>query len=468
MLPKLNTRIPGPKSRALARKLRRYESQNITYIDQKFPIFWERAKGANIWDVDGNCFLDFTCAFGVTTLGHSHPEICGALESQSRKLLHAMGDVHPSDLKPLLCEKLSHITFEKWTKNKRRKLLGKTILCNSGFEAVEAALKTAYLKTKKRGVLAFSGSYHGLGYGAVDTTGWKEFRDPFKKQIANFTTFVPYPYCYRCPFKSHSCARGKWIQGHPACSSECRNELHTLIISKLRDNKIGSILVEPIQGRGGEIIPPAWFLPLLRQVADEYHIPLIFDEIYTGFGRTGSFFACEDNGGQPVIPDIICLGKALTGGFPLSACVGKSELMDEAWPLSTGEAIHTSTFLGNPLGCAMALKSLKIFEKVFHTKKRMALSHSLHAQLIPLMNINPLVGDIRVKGLMAGIELIDHKGSPHSKLCGSIMSESLARGIILLGGGIHHNVISINLSLKSEQKEIIFLVENLKMILAKK
>nr|WP_306469586.1 aminotransferase class III-fold pyridoxal phosphate-dependent enzyme [Oscillatoria laete-virens] len=449
--------------------MRRYESQNVTYIDSKFPIFWDRAKGANVWDVDGNRFLDFTCAFGVTTLGHSNPQIVSALQRQSRKLLQAMGDVHPSALKPLLCEQLSAITFERWTKKRPHKLRGKTILCNSGFEAVEAALKTAYLKTKKREVLAFTGSYHGLGYGAVDVTGWKEFRDPFKRQIARFTTFVPYPYCYRCPFDNTAPNRTTCAGSDqsPACSASCQGKLRDTIRSKLSEGKIGAILVEPIQGRGGEIIPPGWFLPMLREFANEFGIPLIFDEIYTGFHRTGSFFACEDVGdGSGVIPDMICIGKALTGGFPMSACIGENRLMDEAWPESTGEAIHTSTFLGHPVGCAMALESIQAHLRTFDNGRVGELSGRMSDGLFHLMQDHPIIGDIRVKGLMAGVELIDKQGRPDAKGCFALMKSGLEHGLILLGGGVHHNVLSLNLNLCLSLTEIDYLISILNTILS--
>ncbi len=462
MLPKIVTPIPGPRSRVLARKLRRYESQNVTYTDPEFPVFWEKARGANVWDVDGNRFLDFTCAFGVTTLGHSNPKIVSALQKQSRNLLHAMGDVHPSALKPLLCEKLSAITFERWSQKCPRKLRGKTILCNSGFEAVEAALKTAYLKTKKRGVLAFTGSYHGLGYGALDATGWPEFREPFKKQIARFTTFVPYPYCYRCPFGNTAPNRAKCAGPGPppVCSPSCRSRLRDMIRSKLREGKIGTILVEPIQGRGGEIIPPSWFLPMLREFADEHDIPLIFDEVYTGFYRTGSFFACEDVGdGSGVIPDIICLGKALTGGFPLSACVGESRLMDEAWPESTGEAIHTSTFLGNPMGCAMALESIEVFIRDLSPARLRKTGDEFRKSLKKIKNDHFTIGDVRGKGLITGIEIVDRKGNPHPKFCFSLVKFCLQNGIIVLGGGIHHQVLTINLPYDTQQRERDYLLQ---------
>src|SRR6185369_14413893 len=209
---------------------------------------------------------------------------------------------------------------------------GKTIFCNSGFEAVEAALKTALLATGKPGIIAFTGAYHGLGYGTLNATHRDHFRGPFRSQLREFGKFVPFPVT-------------------EAGTEKVVNQIKLL----LRNNQIGAVLVEPIQVRGGVNVPPSGLLPVLRQICDQRQALLILDEIYTGFGRTGKWFACEHSG---AVPDLICLGKALTGGFPLSACVGRADIMDTAWPASTGEAIHTSTFLGHPVGCAMALANV--------------------------------------------------------------------------------------------------------------
>ncbi|MEJ6831129.1 MAG: aspartate aminotransferase family protein, partial [Akkermansiaceae bacterium] len=300
MLPDLQTAIPGPQSLRLAADLRAHESRNVTYMDESWPVFWERAEGTNVWDADGNRFLDLTSAFGVAGLGHRHPEIVAALHAQADTLLHGMGDVHPTALKGQLCRALSEITYGRWDGT-----TGKVVLSSSGFESVETALKTARLATGKKGIVAFTAGYHGLGYGSLLGTDLAKFQGPFGDQLAPITTRLPFG------------------------GSE---------IDRLDGSDIGAVLVEPIQGRGGKIIPSADFLPRLRDWCDQNGALLIFDEIYTGFYRTGKTFACEWDG---VIPDLICLGKALSSGFPISACVGKAKVMD-AWPESTGEALHTS------------------------------------------------------------------------------------------------------------------------------
>ncbi len=432
MRPEIFTAIPGPKSLACARKVERHEARGITFLSDRFPIFWDRAEGGNVWDVDGNRFLDFTSAFAVAGLGHSAPSIRKALVTQAGKLLHAMGDVHPAGGKADLCEALSRVTFERWGAGP-----GKVFLCNSGSEAVEAALKTALLHNGKPGVLSFQGGYHGLGYGALEVSGIAAFREPFRSQLARFAVHLPYPNCYRCPF---GCTGGFRIEGRefPNCSATCLIQLEEEIHRTLARREIGSILVEPIQGRGGEIVPPRDFLTLLRRICDEQKIPLILDEIYTGFHRTGRFFACEH---FDVMPDMICLGKALTGGFPLAACVGRADVMD-AWPTSTGEALHTSTMLGNPLGCAMAIAAISEHEKAATREA------AIQAGRILLQGLRSLrsaaIGDIRGVGAMIGIELVHPDGSPDPDLTGRIVVEGLAAGLILLGGGPAGNVLSFS------------------------
>src|SRR6266850_2492752 len=292
-------------SRQILNSLREYESRNITFIDPDggWPIVWKCARGVHVWDAEGKRYLDLTAAFGVAATGHANPRVVKAGLEQMAILPHAMGDVHPHELKARLARKLSAITFEQWGAGR-----AKTIFCNSGFEAVEAALKTAFLATGKKGVIAFKGGYHGTGYGALNATHRAHFRAPFRDQLRQFGHFVGFP-------TAHDPA------SLPMVESEIRRVL--------RQREIGAILVEPIQLRGGINIPPKGFLKMLRRLCDDHKALLIADEIYTGFGRTGDWFACEH---ESVVPDVVCLGKALTGGFPLSACAGRSEVMDEAWP----------------------------------------------------------------------------------------------------------------------------------------
>jgi 4-aminobutyrate aminotransferase-like enzyme len=444
MLPELATPVPGPRSRELAAQLREHESRNITYVSPGFPVFWERAHGANIWDVDGNRFLDLTSGFGVASLGHAPWKLVEGLREQAGLLYHAMGDVHPSAEKASLCRRLSEVTFEAWNLGP-----GKTILTNSGSEAVEAALKTAGLATQRRGVLAFTGGYHGLGYGALTVTGRSLFRDPFAAQLADFATFLPFPNCQHCPF-------GATGREPSDCLPDCMNTFMRQAEILLAGGTIGAILVEPVQGRGGEIAPPGWFLPLLRSLANQFGAVLIFDEIYTGFHRTGPRFACDR---WNVQPDLICLGKALTGGFPLAACVGGAKLMDAAWPESTGEALHTSTFLGNPLGCRMALESLRLFDAEPWGKRVEALGQHLHEGLLKLLGTSKRWGWTRGLGLMRGLEVLDDNGAPDAARAGKLVEAMLARGVILLSGGTEQNVLSFTPPFVIKEAEMDFALE---------
>jgi 4-aminobutyrate aminotransferase-like enzyme len=416
--------------------LRRYESRNVTFIerDGSWPIVWERAKGVHVWDAEGRKCLDLTAAFGVAAGGHANARVVRAGQRQMAKLLHAMGDVHPHALKAKLARKLSRVTFERWSRNTHHapRITAKTIFCNSGFEAVEAALKTALLATGRRGVIAFEGAYHGLGYGALNTTHREHFRGPFASQLGEFGYFVPFP-------SLHSACARKRPEPPRAGGYEGKLRVAARSLARIiRQRSIGAILVEPIQARGGIRIPPPEFLPMLRRLCDEHGALLILDEIYTGFGRAGAWFACEHNG---IVPDIICLGKALTGGFPLSACVGRAELMDTAWPESKGEAIHTSTFLGHPVGCAMALAQIEEIHRLKLPERSRWLGAMLLAELkalgAPVLRLKA-----RGAGLMAGLELRRPDGSPATTEALGLIKRMLHRGFILLPEGEHSNVIA--------------------------
>lgn len=411
--------------------LREYESRNVLFTepDGSWPIVWERAKGVNVWDADGKKYLDLTAAFGVAAAGHANPRVVKAGQDQMERLLHAMGDVHPHARKAELARELSRLTFERWsselkistTDTHHQKIqTAKTIFCNSGFEAVEAALKTSMLTAGKYGVIAFQGAYHGLGYGTLNTAHREFFRAPFRLQLREFGHFVQFP-------------------TKPADLPI----VETLMRRQFQRGWVGAVLVEPIQGRGGIIVPPPGFLPLLRRLCDEHKALLILDEIYTGFGRTGKWFACEHS---DVMPDIICLGKALAGGFPISACVGRAEVMDAAWPASRGEAIHTSTFLGNPVGCAMALAQIDEIRETKLTIKAATLGEFLLAELSKLNIPNHLLS-ARGLGLMAGLELKTPNGTPASEPALRAIKSMLRRGFILLPEGEHGNVISFTPSL---------------------
>jgi 4-aminobutyrate aminotransferase-like enzyme len=438
---------PAMQSNQVLQLLKDYESQNVTCIasDGSWPIVWQRARGTRVWDADGRNYVDWTSAFGVAAAGHANRRVIEAGCRQMLRLPHAMGDVHPHEFKARLARELSHVTFERWSRNEpenpkwsARPRSGKTIFCNSGFEAVEAALKTALLGTGKKQVLAFEGAYHGLGYGALNATHRRHFRAPFERQLGLFSRFLPFP-------------------------SEA-SELESLewrLTRLLRGGNVGAVLVEPVQARGGIRVPPPGFLPMLRHCCDSTGAWLIVDEIYTGFGRTGRWFACEHSG---VVPDLICLGKGLTGGFPLSACVGRADWMDAAWPKSDGEAIHTSTYLGHPVGCAMALAQI---EEIRSRKLCERAARSGIVLLDGLRALETKQGAVRVQarglGLMAGLELRRHDGAPAGEIVQRVILALLRRGFILLPEGGAGEVIGLTPPLIISRPEISRLLDALKL-----
>jgi 4-aminobutyrate aminotransferase-like enzyme len=416
--------------------LRRFESRNVTFIapDGSWPIVWERAKGNYVWDCDGRRYLDLTGAFGVTAAGHCNPRVIKAGQRQLAKLAHAMGDVHPHALKAELARELSRITFERWCGAS-----GKVVFCNSGFEAVEAALKTALLATGKRGVVAFRGAYHGLGYGALNTTHRAHFREPFRSQLGGFGHFVEFP-----------------------VAEERLEMVGQRIGNLLRKGRIGAVLVEPVQARGGINVPCPGFLAMLRKLCHEHEALLVLDEIYTGMGRTGKWFACEH---EKIWPDLVCLGKALTGGFPLSACVGRAAVMDKAWPASNGEAIHTSTFLGHPVGCAMALAQIAELKE----QQLIARAASVGKRLLDMLGDLKAPPGLRLKsrglGLLAGLEVILDDGASATELVLGWIKVLLRQGFILLPEGEDGNVVAFSPPLTIGEKQLTAAVTVLKNLL---
>ncbi|MGH7715414.1 MAG: aspartate aminotransferase family protein, partial [Vulcanimicrobiaceae bacterium] len=351
--------IPGPRSRELAERLRKHESRGVTFLSDDFPIFWESAHGALVTDVDGNEYIDLTSAFGVATAGHTNPRVSEAIAAQSQQLVHGLGDVHPSRMRVELLEKLAGVAPGE---------LSVSYLCNSGSEAIDFALKTAFLRNKRPAVLAFTGAYHGLTSSALSVTGIEKFREPFKPFIRGDVRFAPFP-----------------------------APLHTLEM-EFRGYRTGTVIVEPIQGRAGVVLPPRGWLAGLRALCDLYGATLIFDEIYTGFGRTGKMFALQY---EDCVPDLLCVGKAIANGVPLAAVIGTRKAMD-VWEESRGEALHTSTYLGNPLACAAALANIREIEDQHLVERAASLGAKLGARLREIPGRTPLVSAVRGRGMLWG------------------------------------------------------------------
>ncbi len=402
--------IPGPRSRALIATLRRYEARGVTYVDERFPVAWERASGATVIDADGNRYTDLTSAFGVANVGHSNAAVRAAITEQAGKMIHGMGDLHPPEVKVRLLERLAAIAPGD---------LSKSYLASAGAESVEFALKTAYLRTGKAGVVAYHGAYHGLTLGALAVIGIDKFRLPFEPLVARTATLIDFP------------------------RDDAEAALAALRALLERDRSIGAVLIEPIQGRAGIILPPPGYLGGVRALCDAFEVVLIFDEIYTGFARTGTMFACEDEG---VIPDIMCIGKALAGGAPLSAAIGRPHVID-AWAPSSGEALHTSTYLGNPLACAAALATIDEIERRALIERSRNLGGALGERLQQLRRL-PDVPGVRGRGMLWGVEFGD------AAFLVELVQRALRDGLILLPSGIEGNVLTIAPPLVIEENEL--------------
>lgn len=407
LLPDINTAVPGPGSTALTERLARVESRNVTDLSGKGPIFWARAAGANVQDVDGNVYVDLGGAFGVAAVGHAHSSVVEAITVQSEVLLHGMGDIHPSRIKVQLLERLAELA--PWPDTR-------SVLASGGSEAVEIALKTAELATGRSEIIAFEGSYHGLTLGSLAATHRDHFRAPFRERTYGGVHFVPFP-------------------GHAEEAERVINRVAELLTA---NPSIGAVLVEPIQGRAGVRIPPSGFLAAVGAQARGVGAILIADEIFTGLGRVGARWASVADG---CVPDMICAGKALGGGMPISVCMGPRHIMD-AWPESSGEAMHTSTFLGHPVSCAAALASLSEIDAAGLVERSKDEGAAWVDRLKRVFGGHEHVREVRGRGQMIGIELTPageaaHGGGPAAAL------RVLEAGYILLPAGDRGQVLEL-------------------------
>jgi 4-aminobutyrate aminotransferase-like enzyme len=416
LTPAMRVRPPGPGSADRSRRLRVAESQNVTFLSDTFPVFWSEAQGTNVRDVDGNIYVDLTGAFGVSVAGHAHPAIVEAIRMQAGTLVHGMGDVHPPAIKVELLERLCALS--PWTD-------AKGILASTGSEAVEIALKTALLATGHPGVIAFQGGYHGLTLGALSTTARSYFREPFREWLPDSVSFVPFPDPHLAPEEE---------------STRCLRALDRVLRASAEAGvPVGAVVIEPIQGRAGVRVPPPRFLAGVAERARQAGALVIFDEIFTGLGRTGSLFAFES---ENITPDVLCLGKALGGGLPLSCCIASAGVMD-AWPPSPGEALHTSTFLGHPLSCAASLALLGVLEEEGLVERAGTEGSRLIGLLTEALADSVPSAQVRGRGLFIGIDLGSEPPHPPSGSAAAAAAALLHDGIMVLPAGEAGAVIEI-------------------------
>jgi 4-aminobutyrate aminotransferase/(S)-3-amino-2-methylpropionate transaminase len=330
-------------------------------------IVLSSGQGSNVLDVDGNRYVDLAAGFGALLLGHGHPNVLRAVEMQSARLLQALGDVYPSDAKIGLLSRLAELHPAPHAQ---------CILGQSGSDAVSAALKTAALVTGRPGVVAFEGAYHGLGYGPLGALGLRaSYRAPFAAQLNPHVHFAPFP----------------------ASTTDLERSL-TAVHAALGQGDVGAILIEPILGRGGVLVPPDGFLPELRRLARDHGALFIADEVWTGLGRSGHWLAAV---GATCVPDLVCLGKGLGGGLPLSACIGPADLM-AAWSREA-EVVHTATFAGAPLACAASLATLDVLHRHGLVARAASVGARWRAALTEA--VAPAGLEVRGAGLMVGIDV---------------------------------------------------------------
>ncbi len=442
-LPQVVVPPPGPRSRGVARRLRRREGAAIWGAEES-PVVWSRGRGAVVLDVDGNRYLDLTAGFGVVSLGHAAPEIARAVSAQSRKLTQGLGDLMPHEGREKLVRRLASLGGG---------VLDRVLLASTGAEAVELALKTAHLATGRRRVVAFTGAYHGQSYGALTVTDDPGPGRPFAGQLADLAIRVPYPYAYRCPL-----ARG--CGGR--CDLRCLDAAIETVDRELRGpDPPGAILVEPIQGRSGCVMPPPDFLPRLRSLAGDRGLLLILDEVMTGGGRTGPFWEWERHG-QDAVPDLLVAGKGIGGGVAIAALLGRGKVM-ESWRKHippSGEAPHSSTFYAHPLACAGALKAL---DRLAAPEIRAHVEHAgaaFAAGLRAVQEASPAIGEVRAAGLMAAIELVRDRESrePAPEKTARVLTALLQQGMLAYPGGVHNNVICFTPPLTITGEQLTFAV----------
>lgn len=422
LLPAVRVPPPGPASRALAERLRAVESRNVTYVADDWPVFWEEAAGANVRDADGNVYVDLTGGFGVAFLGHAHAGVAAALARQAERLVHGMGDVHPPALKVRLLERLAELM--PWPE-------ARGVLASTGSEAVEIALKTALLATGKPGVLAFEGAYHGLTLGSLAVTWRPLFRTPFTARLYGGVAFAPFP-------RRDGAARGGGVANGVSADAALDCVRRLLRDGAPNGDPIGAVIIEPVQGRAGVRLAPEGFMAEVSKLASDAGAIVIADELMTGMGRCGVMLASDRVGLEP---DLVCIGKALGAGLPLSACLGARRVMD-AWPVSEGEAVHTSTFLGHPLACAAALGALDSYGPDGILARAEALGAELRNRLAERLSGEPGVAEVRGLGLLVGIELLAGD-APAAGAAARVAGRALTRGVLVLPAGDAGEVVEL-------------------------
>ncbi len=401
----IKTELPGPRARAMI--ARDAEVISPSY-PRDYPFVMSHGRGSEVWDVDGNRFLDFAAGIAVCATGHAHPQVVAAVQQAAAKFLHISSDYWHEEMTGL-GERLARVAP-----------MGEpamSFLCQSGTEAVEGALKLARYLTRRPRFIGFLGGFHGRTMGSLSFTSSKYTQQLGFAPTMPGVTHVPYPNPYRPLFAGAD--QGMAVLDY----------IRMLFERNLPAAEVAAILVEPIQGEGGYLVPPDGFLAGLRALCDEHGILLIFDEVQSGVGRTGKMFACEHAG---VVPDIMTLAKGLGSGLPIGAVVAKRSLMQQ-WK----RGAHGNTYGGNPIACAAANATLDLVAGGFVDNAASAGAHFMR-RLAELARDYPCIGEVRGRGLMIGMELIenDDARTPARALCDAIITRAFHNGLLLLPCGV--------------------------------
>jgi len=407
--PKLVCPLPGPKAKAAVAADERLISPSYT---RSYPLVAKRGRGIRVEDVDGNEFLDFAAGIAVVSTGHCHPEVVAAIQKQAAELIHISGTDFYQELMTDMADRLSAVAPMPGPH--------KFFYGNSGAEAVECALKLARYHTGRQNVIAFLGAFHGRTMGALSLTGSKPQQKRRFSPLVPGVTHVRYPYAYR------GCTGG--AQEEEAFSMGCARYIEEKLFKTiLAPEEVAAIFIEPIQGEGGYVVAPDNFLRELRALCDRHGILLVVDEVQSGAGRTGKWWAIEHSG---VEPDMVCMAKGIASGMPLGICMTKAEIMD--WVPGS----HASTFGGNPVSIAAALATMDIIQREAMANAA-KVGELMLERLRGWKETHPLVGDVRGRGLMIGIELVKDKATrePANALRNRVETLAFERGLMVLGCG---------------------------------
>ncbi|TGL50120.1 4-aminobutyrate--2-oxoglutarate transaminase [Leptospira meyeri] len=389
-------------------------------VTTAYPVFAEKAKNAEIWDIEGKRFIDFGGGIGVQNTGHCHPKVVAAIHKQVDQVLHTAFQIMPYEPYIVLCEKL----------NAKAPIEGgaKTILFSSGAEALENAVKIARAATGRPGIISFLGGFHGRTMMALALTGKVV---PYKKGFGPFASDV-----YHIPFP---------MEYHGVTEDDSIKALNNLFKADIDPSRVAAIAIEPVQGEGGFYIASPSFLKKLRAICDEHGILLIADEVQSGFARTGKLFAIEHSG---IKPDLITTAKSLAAGMPLSAVIGKTSIMDAVEPGGLG-----GTYAGNPVACAAGIAVMELIEEEGILDKSIKLGKLLVNELNEIKKSYPHIGEIRGLGAMVAFELVENgdANKPSADLAKKLTAKALENGLVLLSCGVYGNVIRILVPITAEE-----------------